>query len=116
MLEQNLLGAALRELARAAALQGDQPEYALAHAWAEFLAAKADEAKALARERVRAAAKTLLGQDRGSVRAHTILGRLLYEEGELDAAERHFRVAVQGAPNDREVQRFLRLIEGRRRK
>jgi tetratricopeptide (TPR) repeat protein len=116
MLEQNLLGAALRELARAVALQGDQPEYALALAWAELLAAKADEAKALARERVRAAAKNLLGQDRGSARAHTILGRLLYEEGELDAAERHFRVAAQGAPTDRDVQRFLRLIEGRRRK
>jgi tetratricopeptide (TPR) repeat protein len=116
MLEQNLLGAALRELAQAVALQGDQPEYALSLAWAELLAAKGDEPKALAKEKARAAAKTLLGQDRGSARAHTILGRFLYEEGELDAAERHFRVAAQGAPNDRELQRFLRLIEGRRKK
>jgi tetratricopeptide (TPR) repeat protein len=116
MLEQNLLGAALRELVQAVALQGDQPEYALALAWAEFLAAKGDEPKALAKEKARGAAKTLLGQDRGSARAHTILGRFLYEEGELDAAERHFRVAAQGAPNDRELQRFLRLIEGRRKK
>ncbi len=116
MLEQNLLGAALRELTRAAKLQGEQPEYALALAWAEYLAAKGEEQKGRAKAQARGAAKTLLGQDRGSARAHTILGRFLYEEGELDAAERHFRVATQGAPNDREVQRWLRLIEGRRRK
>jgi tetratricopeptide (TPR) repeat protein len=116
MLEQNLLGAALRELAQAVELQREQPEYALAFAWAEYLAAKGEEQKALAKTRACAAAKTLLGQDRGSARAHTILGRFLYEEGELDAAERHFRVATQSAPNDREVQRWLRLIEGRRKK
>jgi Flp pilus assembly protein TadD len=97
-------------------LQDDQPEYELALAWAEFLAAKGEEQKALARTRARAAAKALLGQERDSARAHTVLGRFLYEEGELDAAERHFRVASQGAPNDRELQRFLRLIEGRRKR
>jgi len=115
-LEQNLLGAALREFAQAVALQGDQPEYALALAWTEFLAAKPDEPKALAKAKARAAAKTFLAQDRGSARSHTILGRFLHEEGELDAAERHFRVAAQGAPNDRELQRYLRLLEGRRKK
>jgi hypothetical protein len=116
MLEQNLIGAALRELARAVELQGEQPEYALAFAWAEYLAAKGEEQKALAKTQARAAAKTLLAQDRGSARAHTILGRFLYEEGELDDAEHHFRVATQSAPNDRDVQRWLRLIEGRRKK
>ena len=116
MLEQNLRGAALRELARAVELQGEQPEYRLAFAWAEFLAAKGEEQKAVARTKARAAAKTLLAQDRDSAKAHAILGRFLYEEGELDAAERHFRVATQSAPNDREVQRWLRLIEGRRKR
>jgi hypothetical protein len=116
MLEQNLLGAALRELARAVELQGEQAEYRLALAWAEFLVAKGEEQRALAKTRARSAAKTLVAQERGSAKAHTILGRFLYEEGELDAAERHFHVAIQGAPNDREVQRWLRLIGGRRRK
>ena len=81
-----------------------------------FKREEAERMHKLAKEKARAAAKTLLGQDRGSARAHTTLGRFLYEEGELDAAERHFRVAAQGAPNDRELQRFLRLIEGRRKK
>ncbi len=116
MLEQNLLGAALRELAKAVELQGEQAEYRLLHAWAEFLAAKGEEARARARPRTRSAAKTLLAQDRDSAKAHAILGRLSYEEGELDAAERHFRAAAQAAPNDRDVQRGLRLIEGRRKR
>jgi hypothetical protein len=116
MLEQNLLGAALREFAQAVALQGDQAEYQLAFAWTEFLAAKGDEQRALTMSKARNAAKTLLAQDRNSAKAHTILGRFLYEEGELEAAARHFHVAAQSAPNDREVQRWLRLIEGRRKK
>jgi tetratricopeptide (TPR) repeat protein len=116
MLEQNLLGAALREFSQAVALQGEQAEYQLAFAWTEFLTAKGDEPRALGMAKARSAAKALLAQDRSSARAHTILGRFLHEEGELEAAERHFHQAAQSAPNDREVQRWLRLIEGRRKR
>jgi tetratricopeptide (TPR) repeat protein len=83
MIAQNLIGAALRMLAKA---------------------------------KVRSQAQKLLKQDRDSARAHSILGRLLYDEGELEAAEKHYRLALRAEAGDIEAQRGLRLIEGRRRR
>jgi tetratricopeptide (TPR) repeat protein len=116
MIAQNLIGAALRELARAIELQGEQTEYVMFHAWAEYLAARAEEPRMLAKAKVRAQAQKLLKQDRDSARAHSILGRLLYDEGELEAAEKHYRLALRTEAGDVEAQRGLRLIEGRRRR
>lgn len=116
LLAQNLIGAALRALGRAVELQGDQAEYLLLHAWAEYLAARGEEARLLARAKVRAQAQRLLLQDAQSATSHSILGRLLYDEGEREAAEKHFRLALRSEPGDVEAQRGLRLIEGRRRR
>jgi CheY-like chemotaxis protein len=116
MIAQNLIGAALRELARAIELQGEQTEYVMFHAWAEYLASRSDEPRMLAKAKVRSQAQKLLKQDRDSARAHSILGRLLYDEGELEAAEKHYRLALRAEAGDIEAQRGLRLIEGRRRR
>jgi DNA-binding response OmpR family regulator/tetratricopeptide (TPR) repeat protein len=116
MIAQNLIGAALRELARAIELQGEQTEYVMFHAWAEYLGSRAEEPRMLAKARARSQAQKLLKQDRDSARAHSILGRLLYDEGELEAAEKHYRLALRSEAGDVEAQRGLRLIEGRRRR
>jgi DNA-binding response OmpR family regulator/tetratricopeptide (TPR) repeat protein len=115
MIAQNMIGAALRDLARAIELQGEQTEYVMFHAWAEYLAARTEEPRMLAKAKARAQAQKLLKQDRDSARAHSILGRLLYDEGELEAAEKHYRMALRTEAGDVEAQRGLRLIEGRRR-
>jgi tetratricopeptide (TPR) repeat protein len=116
MLAQNLIGAALREFARAIEMQGEQTEYVMFHAWAEYLASRGEEPRMLAKAKARSQAQKLLKQDRDSARAHSILGRLLYDEGELEAAEKHYRIALRTEANDVEAQRGLRLIEGRRRR
>jgi tetratricopeptide (TPR) repeat protein len=116
MLAQNLIGAALREFARAIEMQGEQTEYVMFHAWAEYLAGRGEEPRMLAKAKARSQAQKLLKQDRDSARAHSILGRLLYDEGELEAAEKHYRIALRTEANDVEAQRGLRLIEGRRRR
>jgi hypothetical protein len=115
MLQQNLIGGALREFAKAVKLDGEQLEYQLYHAWAEYLAANGGEARTLTRAKARALAQKILQQDPNASKAHSILGRFLYDEGELEAAERHFHLALRSDAGDIEAQRGLRLIQKRHR-
>jgi CheY-like chemotaxis protein len=114
LLEQSALPGALRAFARALELNADEPEYRMFEAWVEYLIARGQEARALARAKAAACAQRMLERDRDAVRAHGILGQLAYAAGDFDAAERHFRVALRGDPSDREAQRGLRLVERRR--
>jgi CheY-like chemotaxis protein len=115
LLEQPAVPGALRAFARACELVGDEPEYRMFEAWAEYLTAKGDEALALARAKAAACAQRMLERDRDSVRAHAMLGQLCCGSGDLEAAERHFVAALRLAPDDREAQRGLRQVQRRRR-
>jgi CheY-like chemotaxis protein/tetratricopeptide (TPR) repeat protein len=114
LLEQSALPGALRAFGRACALQGEEPEYRLYEAWTEVLAARDDEARAVARAKAAACARRLLARDADSARAHAILGQIALGGDDLDGAERHFRAALRTAPEDRDAMRGLRLLERRR--
>jgi tetratricopeptide (TPR) repeat protein len=113
-LRENLPAQALAELRRAAELQPHEAEYQMYAAWAAAPLERDEGAKLLARATARAFAVRVLRQDRGHARAHAILGQLLYEEDEREAAERHFRIAVQSDPEELEAQRWLRHMERKR--
>lgn len=114
LLLQNMMPGAHREFARAAELQPNEPEYRMYEAWGGYLTARGEEAKTLARAKALACANRVLQDHKESSRAHSILGQLAYSKGELDAAGRHFRMALRSDPNDRDAQRGLRLIVKRK--
>ena len=114
-LEQAAIPGALRAFAHACRLVGDEPEYRMLEAWAQYLGEQDDERRALARAKASACAQRALERDRDSVRAHAILGQLACATGDLDAAERHFATALRLSPDDRDAQRGLRQVERRRR-
>ena len=116
LLEQAAFPGALRAFARACELAGEEPEYRMFEAWAEYLSAKEDEARALARAKAAACAQRMLERERDSVRAHDILGQLALAGGNLEEAGRHFQTALRVAPADRDALRGLRSIERRRAK
>jgi CheY-like chemotaxis protein len=116
LLEQALVPGALRAFARASELAGDEPEYRMFEAWAEYLSAQEDEPRALARVKATACAQRMLERERDSVRAHDILGQLAIASGSLEEAGRHFEAALRVAPADRDALRGLRSIEQRRAK
>jgi tetratricopeptide (TPR) repeat protein len=114
LLEQSAFPGALRSFTQACERNGEEPEYHLLEAWTQYLLAKDDEARSLARAKVVACAERTLARDREAVRAHAILGQIALAGGELDTAERHFRAVLRVAPEDRGALRGLRLV-GRRR-
>jgi Tfp pilus assembly protein PilF len=68
----------------------------------------------LARAKAQACSSRVLQDDRESHKAHSILGQIASSRGELEAAERHFRMALRYQPDDRDAQRGLRLLSKRR--
>jgi Flp pilus assembly protein TadD len=114
LLLQNMMAGAHREFARAAELQPSEPEYRMYEAWGSYLTARGEEEQTLARAKAHACASRVLQDHKESSRAHSILGRLAHSKGDLDAADRHFRMALRSDPNDRDAQRGLRLLVKRK--
>ena len=114
LLLQNMLPGAEREFVRAAELQPGEPEYRMYEAWVGYLTARGEEKQTLARAKAQACASRVLQDHKESSRAHSILGQLANSRGELDAADRHFRMALRYDPNDRDAQRGLRLLVKRK--
>jgi len=114
LLLQNMLPGAEREFVRAAELQPGEPEYRMYEAWVGYLTARGEEEQTLARAKAQACASRVLQDHKESSRAHSILGQLANSRGELDAADRHFRMALRYDPNDRDAQRGLRLLVKRK--
>jgi tetratricopeptide (TPR) repeat protein len=114
LLEQSALASAQKAFALACERCGEEPEYRMFEAWAQVLSLKDDAARESARAQTSAWARRVLKRDRDSLRAQTILGQLAVAAGEFDTAERHFRHALRAAPDDRDAQRGLRLVDRRR--
>jgi Flp pilus assembly protein TadD len=56
----------------------------------------------------------VLQASRTSAHAHSVLGQLALQEGDLEGAERHLRFAVHYDGSDVEAHRGLRLLEKRK--
>ena len=113
MLRENMLPGALKGFRRAAELMADEPEYKMFEAWVEFRLAKGEEDRTLAAAKAQACAQRTLQLSSSSSRAHSILGQLAEAGGELERAEKHYRVAVHNDPEDVEGNRGLRLLRMR---
>ena len=114
LLFQNMMPGAHREFTRAAELQPSEPEYRMYEAWLGYQIARGEEDRNLARAKAHACASRVLQDEPESSRAHSILGQLAHANGELDAADRHFRMALRYDPDDRDSQRGLRLLSKRK--
>jgi CheY-like chemotaxis protein len=114
LLLQNMFPGAHRDFIRAAELQPSEPEYRMYEAWTSYLTARGEEEQTLARAKAQACASRVLQDEKESSRAHSILGQLAHSRGELDAADRHFRMALRHDPDDRDAQRGLRLLSKRK--
>lgn len=113
-LRESALPGALRDFRRAVELLPEEPEYRLLEAWLEYRIAQGADARGLAAAKVRAGAQRVLQASRTSARAHSVLGQLALQEGDLEAAERHLRFAVHYDGSDIEAHRGLRLLEKRK--
>jgi len=114
LLLQNMLPGAHREFARAAELEPSEPEYRMYEAWVAYLNARGGADQPLARAKAHACASRVLQDRTDSSKAHSILGQLAYSNGEVDAADRHFRMALRYDPDDHDAQRGLRLLAKRK--
>lgn len=114
LLRNGALAGALQQFERAVEGAPDELEYRLYAAWTEQAVAKDEDARMVARAKARALALQLAKQDRKHAKAHAVLGVLLADEGELEAAERHFRAALAGDPEEIDAKRGLRLVVQRR--
>jgi hypothetical protein len=114
LLLQNMMPGAHREFTRAAELQPSEPEYRMYEAWLGYQIARGEEDRNLARAKAHACASRVLQDEPESSRAHSILGQLAHANGELDAADRHFRMALRYDPDDRDSQRGLRILSKRK--
>ena len=109
-LERSAMAGALRAFGRACALRGEEPEYRMYEAWAALLAAPDGETRAVARAKAANCAQRMLQRDRGSARAHGILGQIQLATGDVDGAEGHFRSVLRTTPEDRDALRGIRMI------
>ncbi len=114
LLLRNMMPGAQREFTRAAELQPSEPEYRMYEAWLGYQIARGEEVRNLARAKACACAKRMLQDKLESSRAYSILGQVAHAHGELDAADRHFRMALRYDPDDRDSQRGLRILSKRK--
>lgn len=106
LLAADQLHEAARLLQRAVELEPGEPEYAMAEAFASYLAAR--QGARAARARAAAAARKMLAADPKVQRAHTILGRLALDEGDRVRAAREFELALLRDPEDEDAKRGLK--------
>jgi DNA-binding response OmpR family regulator/tetratricopeptide (TPR) repeat protein len=113
LLLENTLVAALKEFRNAVSLFPNGLEYALYEAYVEYLLASDDGSRKGAKEKARRVAEKTVAQDPKQARAHAILGHFLRLEGDLQEAERHYRIAIASDRGDSLAQAGLRMLSQR---
>jgi tetratricopeptide (TPR) repeat protein len=116
LLRQGMTAGAAKEFERALSLHPGELEYQLYAAWTASLALGDADARSSARGRAREVALQLVRQDKSHAKAHAILGQMALEEGDVGAAEKHFRIAIATDPKEIDAERGLRLAAKRREK
>jgi DNA-binding response OmpR family regulator len=97
---------AVKLLRRAVELEPGEAEYAMAEGWASYLEAR--HGVRVARARALTLVRRLLEADPKAARAHSVLGRLALDEGDLARATREFELALLHDPEDEEARRGLK--------
>jgi len=116
LLRQGISGGAAKEFERALSLRPGELEYQLYAAWTASLTLGEAAPRSEARGRAREIALQLVRQDKNHAKAHAILGQMLLEDGDVGAAEKHFRTAIAADPKEIDAERGLRLATMRRAK
>jgi tetratricopeptide (TPR) repeat protein len=101
---------ALAALQQAVALQPNEPEYRMHEAWTAYLAARV--AQRIARAKAIACARKMVEADPRAGKPHTILGRLLLDDGDAAGAAREFELALLRDPNDEDAKKGIAQLRG----
>jgi hypothetical protein len=101
---------ALAALQRVVALQPDEPEYRMHEAWIAYLSARVTQR--IARAKAIACARKMIEADPRSGKPRFILGRLLLDAGDADAASRELELALLRDPADEEAKKALAQLRG----
>ncbi len=99
---------AVKLLRRAVELEPEEPEYAMAEAWASYLEARHNVR--VARAKALACARRLLDAEPKAAKVHSVLGRLALDEGDRVRAAREFELALLHDPEDEEARRGLKQV------
>jgi Flp pilus assembly protein TadD/DNA-binding response OmpR family regulator len=110
LVEREKFNDALAALQRAVALQPNEPEYRMLEAWAGYLSARVTQR--IARAKAIACARKMIEADPRAAQPHTILGRLLLDDGDSPAATRELEQALLRDPTDEEAKKSLAQARG----
>jgi tetratricopeptide (TPR) repeat protein len=116
LLRQGVTVGAAKEFERALSLRAGELEYQLYATWTASLTLGEAAPRSEARGRAREVALQLVRQHKNHAKAHAILGQMLLEDGDVEAAEKHFRSAIAADPKEIDAERGLRLATMRRAK
>jgi tetratricopeptide (TPR) repeat protein len=105
LVEREKFNEALAALQRVVALQPSEPEYRMYEAWTAYLAARV--AQRIARAKAIACARKMIEADPRAAKPHTILGRLLLDDGDTAAAARELELALIRDPEDEDAKKGL---------
>ncbi|HEY8122527.1 MAG TPA: DUF4388 domain-containing protein [Myxococcota bacterium] len=105
LVEREKFNEALVAMQQVVALQPNEPEYRMLEAWTAYLAARVTQR--IARAKAIACARKMIEGDPRAAKPHTILGRLLLDDGDAAAAARELELALVRDPNDDEAKRGL---------
>ncbi len=110
LVERNKFADAHEAMLKAVELRPLEPEYRMYEAWASYL--NACVVKRVARAKAIACSRRLLETDPRAGKPHTILGRLLLDDGDLKSAEKEFQIAITRDPEDEEAIKGLHAARG----
>jgi Flp pilus assembly protein TadD len=101
---------ALAALQQVVALQPNEPEYRMYEAWASYLSARVTQR--IARAKAIACARKMVEADPRAAKPHTILGRLLLDDGDSPNATRELELALVRDPGDEDAKKGLAQARG----
>lgn len=105
---------AVAKLRKASELCPDVIEYSVHAEWAELLGTADEHLAQQQRTALEASVDRALREDPRFAFGYYVKGRLLLIRGEEQQAMRAFRKCVQLDPNDRDAERYLRVLRSRR--
>jgi len=101
---------ALAALQHVVALQPSEPEYRMYEAWTSYLSSRVTQR--IARAKAIACARKMVEADPRAAKPHTILGRLLLDDGDSTSATRELELALVRDPNDEDAKKGLAQARG----
>jgi tetratricopeptide (TPR) repeat protein len=110
LVEREKFGEAFAALQHVVTLQPSEPEYRMYEAWVSYLSARVTQR--IARAKAIACARKMVEADPRAAKPHTILGRLLLDDGDAASATRELELALVRDPNDEDAKKSLAQARG----